>query len=336
MKKTSVTPANENLPLYLFYYSKGILKNLLTKQKLYTGANPPSVKADITLTPKIVADWCNLFELSVPVQNSQHQHSSIPHLPYFSSAITLSFIDLLTSININFNNLLFTKWVVKINNNHHQGQTENLIIGQKYTLHTEISSISIISAHSIFVGTKTNVTNSSNHHLISTSNNYFKVTKMNINKNTIMPLTLTEDKLQPMRGLSKRRPQLKDPFLSKKIFIPVGFPLKFGRVSGDFSINHTTNFTAKYLLKFPKAFIQGICTSSYIFKIIASDLNIDLHDFEMTFCNPIFVDQYININININSDNSNRNNSNDNKNYLYEITDENNLLLAFGSFGSFR
>ncbi|MBF0299886.1 MAG: hypothetical protein HQK51_14260 [Oligoflexia bacterium] len=341
--KIQITPPNENYPKYLYHYFSKIIKNFFTKQKIYSSNNPPSVSAPITLTKKIVDDWHKLFFNKQVDSSSFTQDDPLDIcFPYFSSVNNIAFIELLTAININSNNLLFAHWNFDVvpaltsSSPSSSSRTKPLVIGQKYEINVSLLSLSILTIRSLLVCCLTKINNTTSGETIFNSKNYFKVTNVDTSNitNEQLPFSLPENELKKMRGLSKRTPLLnintesknenenenenENLILSKKIYIPSNMAMKFARVSGDLSINHTTKFTAKVFLGYPKAFLQGLCSSSFVLKTITNDLNVKLKYFEISFCNPVFVDQYITFNFS--------------KNNLFEITDDNNRLLAFGHF----
>jgi len=122
-----------------------------------------------------------------------------------------------------------------------------------------------------------------------------------------------------LSGLRDRQPSLSGTQVQKgSFYVPENFGVAFGKISGDRNPVHTSSHIAK-LFGYPKAFIQGMATVNFLLKFFVCDCKKVIKQLDITFCNPIFVDQNVQIHFN----------DNDNE---YEVIDSRGKLTAFGTY----
>lgn len=75
---------------------------------------------------------------------------------------------------------------------------------------------------------------------------------------------------------------------ARDLSIPPMMGVRYGQLSGDMNIVHTTGFAAR-LMGFPKPFIQGFCTVNLLLSYLLPQPGFVMKRFSCTFVRPIFV-----------------------------------------------
>jgi hypothetical protein len=129
--------------------------------------------------------------------------------------------------------------------------------------------------------------------------------------------TYNHTDISHLGGLRDRTPKLSVSSGNKgSIYVPENFGVAFGKVSGDRNPVHTNSRIAM-LFGYPKAFIQGMATLNFLLKLFVDDRKKQIRQIDITFCNPIFVGQEIQVNF---------------TDKEYEVIDSRGKLTAFGTY----
>ena len=103
---------------------------------------------------------------------------------------------------------------------------------------------------------------------------------------------------------------------SNAIDVPEDMGMRYGKVSGDLNIVHTTALAAR-LFGHEGAFIQGLCTANYVLVRLAAASELPLQSFRISFAQRVFVGTRVELLF---------------KDKAFEVLDDKAGLLAFGDF----
>ncbi|MBF0314111.1 MAG: hypothetical protein HQK52_11900 [Oligoflexia bacterium] len=319
----------ENYLYYLFQYYSRFFRNLLFPKFSRTRAHqsfPPSYTGIYSFTDKTINRWYRLFELD-------RKHAPWINFPYFCPATIILFFELLSDLNIRFKDMLFARW-----NIHRVSPGVRFLAHKQYQISITASALKALTKTSIILCCTTEIKDPHSNESIAHATSFFKIKNrhnfykdllkryQNQNQNLNSPL-LSSYSDHLFLGLSQQKATITPTLATHScdFFIPENMGLKFGRVSGDFSITHTTHFTAR-LFGFPKAFIQGLCIGSYLIKHITLKLQQPITSLEVYYCNQVYVNQCVRLNFKRSSTQENF--------YYFEIVDELKRLLVKGSFST--
>ncbi|MDF1797392.1 MAG: MaoC/PaaZ C-terminal domain-containing protein [Coxiellaceae bacterium] len=115
--------------------------------------------------------------------------------------------------------------------------------------------------------------------------------------------------------ISKRTSQLYNTDANRLVFtIPHDMGKQYGMVSGDFNPIHTSR-VLMHCFGVKNLFIQGMCGWNWVMKALITEAGLNLSELNMTYCNPMFVGQSIQL---LYKDNA------------FELVDNEGGLLVFG------
>ncbi len=116
-------------------------------------------------------------------------------------------------------------------------------------------------------------------------------------------------------GLAGREARLSVPDHRITIEVPEDMGFRYGKVSGDLNLIHTTHLAAK-LFGHPRPFVQGLCTANYVLRHLTQAYG-PPQGLRITFAKRVFVGQTVELRCNEKE---------------FEVTDAQGELLAFGDF----
>ncbi len=116
-------------------------------------------------------------------------------------------------------------------------------------------------------------------------------------------------------GLANRTAQLGDHSKRVAIEVPDDMGMRYGKVSGDLNLIHTTHLAAR-LFGHPRPFVQGLCTANWVLQHLTSEYG-PPQAVRVTFSQRVFVGQTVEL----------RHTAKE-----FEICDPKGALLAFGDF----
>jgi len=99
------------------------------------------------------------------------------------------------------------------------------------------------------------------------------------------------DESQEFRGITRLPANPLQDCGVKEIYIPKTLAQRYGSVSGDKNIVHTSATIAK-LFGYERPFIQGLCTANLIMRELCV-AGLKLEHFSITFCLPVFMDSVV-------------------------------------------
>ncbi|MFP5310594.1 MAG: cyclic nucleotide-binding domain-containing protein [Actinomycetes bacterium] len=120
-----------------------------------------------------------------------------------------------------------------------------------------------------------------------------------------------------LQGLARRERRL-DPSTARvvEVEVPEDLGARYGEVSGDLNVVHTTPRAAK-LFGHPRPFVQGLCTANHVAAAIASVTGVPVQQLDVSFARRVFVGQTVQVLLDGGA---------------FEVVDARGRLAAFGTY----
>jgi|GEM_PF-6514967 len=285
-----------------FYYKA--IRGMSRKQQLRLPAKPLSFKGRFQLNKKEKSAWLKLFGVSdIKV-----------HVPftYFWPLAINQVMSAINNLKINHRNVFHLHQKFTFDN------TVQLDNFEKMEFKTNIQDIVVYQKSRAIVMLTGTLKNMQGEGVVHCSGEMLIKNLKESDANKLLHSSMyNHSDVSHFGGLRDRQAKLMGASIQKgSIHIPENFGIAFGKVSGDRNPVHTSSSVAK-LFGYPKAFIQGMATLNFLLKFFTCDCNKQIKQIEITFCNPIYVGQEIQINFN---------------DKQYEVIDIRGKLTAFGTY----
>lgn len=124
-------------------------------------------------------------------------------------------------------------------------------------------------------------------------------------------------RLEGIEDLTSREPSLDGGASAVTVDIAHDMGLRYGKVSGDLNVVHTTKVAAK-MFGHPRPFVQGLCTANNVLLALTRAHDTAVQHLEISFARRIFVGSQIEIRF---------------ADGVFEVLEERGKLAAFGSYG---
>lgn len=258
------------------YYSTAI-PSVLRRHRLVVPVERPIYRTAVRVNPRLRQQWRELFD--VPP-------GAAAKLTYFTTSGTTLFMRMLADLGINFRHLL------------HLASEMQFLADEAPTsgIHQEISgrvgSVSVVGNSRVCLVVQHELTSPSGRQLQRNRETFLiggiDPTGMNELRAISTPTTVD------LRRITTRRPRLDvTPEVHRtQLVIPRDAGLRYGCVSGDLNLVHTTRLAAR-LFGFRGAFLQGLGTANHVLSDIARHRPGRLDAFEVTFARPLYVGQTV-------------------------------------------
>src|SRR5579863_1565829 len=282
-----------------FYYKA--VRGLTRRQRLHLPAKPLNFKGRFQLSRKEKRAWGKLFGVS----------DAKLHIPftYFWPVAIDQVMSAINNLKINHRN------VYHLHQKFTFDKTVQMDNFEKMELHTHIQDIAIYQKTRAIIMLTGVLKNMQGEGIVHCSGEMLVKNLRQSDANKLLQSSIyNHSDVNHLGGLRDRKAKLIGASIQKgSIYVPENFGVTFGKVSGDRNPVHTNSRIAM-LFGFPKAFIQGMATLNFLLKFFTCDYNKSIKQIDITFCNPIFVGQEIQINFNDRE---------------YEVIDSKGKLTAF-------
>jgi CRP-like cAMP-binding protein len=289
---------------YMVAYYATALKHVLKQHRLLVDRRFPAYETTFTLTPEEQTRWFQLFETSEPATP----------FTYHTTVGTMALMRVVGDVGVNFKNLMHLKCEMGIATGHamEPGQTYRLASQIEDIIALRDDRVALVCASRVYDGTGFR---------IRTYRDFFVI--LNLEPEYVEALRAAKRyghlDAAEFQGLANRQARLNDadPAHRVAIDVPEDMGIRYGKVSGDLNLVHTTRLAAK-MFGHPRPFIQGLCTANYVLQHLTPVYG-PPEGLRITFAKRVFVGQQIEL----------RHTEGE-----FEVCDARGALLAFGDFDS--
>lgn len=288
------------------YYATAV-RNLAKRHRLLVDRDFPRYRTTIRITPADQRQWIELFEAG------PEQHAT--PFSYYSTSGTLLLMQVVEDVGVNFRHLLHLRSEMAL---HPEGR--RLEIDADHTLEVALQDILELGDDRVALVIESRV-HAPDDTLVQLSRDTFVI--LSIDPDAMAALRAStrfgEGDAQGLEGVTKRAAGL-DPAGSTvvRVAIPDDMGLRYGKVSGDLNVVHTTRMAAR-LFGHPRPFVQGLCTANHVLCALTGALEDPVQRLSMSFARRVFVGQEIDIRF---------------ADGAVEVLDDDDRLLAFGEYGT--
>lgn len=279
---------------YKFQFLYKSIRGLTKRQKISTGVNK-IYKVGFNINEEEYQKWQQTFETG----------SKEVNFSFYLKSSTALFLKFTKDLGVNYKNVLHLRNELEYEKEGH------VFMPGKYKNAAWVSSIIPAGKKNLIIKFSSKVKNEQNE-LVLKNVDYFMI--KNVDKQTMADVKASANtKINYRRWLIPSKIE-ESQAITAEISVPADMGIKYGKVSGDMNMVHTTTFFAK-IFGFKKAFVQGLCTANYVLTNSPFDRNFT--DFSINFSKPVYTDSTIKIVYG--------------KDH-YQVMDEKNQVLAHGTY----
>jgi CRP-like cAMP-binding protein len=287
---------------YMINYYATALKNVLKQHRLISDRSFPVYETTFMLSPDEHLKWLDLFD---------NADARTP-FTYHTIVGTMALMRVVGDVGVNFRNLMHLKSEMGIAREHviEPSHTYRLASRIEDIVALRDDRVVLICTSGIFDILDNQVRN---------YRDYFVI--LNLEPRYVDLLRSGRNyghrDAGEFQNLAGRKPALGHERGLKRVTIdiPEDMGFKYGKVSGDLNLVHTTKLAAR-VFGHPRPFIQGLCTANYALRHLTAEFGIP-ESLNITFAKRVFVGQKIGL---------------DYVRDRFEICDAEGGLLAFGDF----
>ncbi len=287
---------------YMINYYATALKNVLKQHRLISDRSFPVYETTFMLSADEHHKWTDLFD---------NADAKTP-FTYHTIVGTMALMRVVGDVGVNFRNLMHLKSEMGIAREHviEPNHTYRLASRIEDIVALRDDRVVIICTSGIFDILDNQVRN---------FRDYFVI--LNLEPRYVELLRSASKyghrDAGEFQNLAARKPELGQGGGVKRVAIdvPEDMGFRYGKVSGDLNLVHTTKLAAR-VFGHPRPFIQGLCTANYALRHLTAEFGIP-ESLNITFAKRVFVGQQIGLD------------------YVpgrFEVCDAAGGLLAFGDF----
>lgn len=286
---------------YMVSYYAAALKHVLKQHRLLVDRRFPAYETSFALSAADLAQWRELFGTDSTAPFTHH-----------TTVGTMALMRVVGDVGVNFKNLMHLKSEMGI------APDRPIEPGQTYRLVAQIEDIMALRDDRVALVCASRVYDASGFRLRS-YRDYFVI--LNLEPEYVAALRAAPGyghlDAAEFHGIAAREPQLGDGDAVRRHAIDVSedMGMRYGKVSGDLNLVHTTAVAAK-IFGHPRPFIQGLCTANYVLRHVTEAYGPPA-GLRITFAKRIFVGQRVEL----------RHTARE-----FEVCDAQGVLLAFGDF----
>ncbi len=258
---------------YLLDYYSRALPAVFRRHRLNLPFSDRTYRVVFSLSEAEQQAWRTLFGLE------GDQRERVP-LTYASSAATPAFMHLLSSLGINF------KYLRHVASEIDFLSTEAVFTaGASYTYMASLRDVVAVGRGRVVLELGSSVFGPEDR-LRSVHTDYFMVSGFREAQLEALGASANLHKVARFEQISAYTRQLGGtPHI---VTIPRAMGVRYGQLSGDMNIVHTTGLAAR-LMGFPRPFIQGLCTVNLLLSRLLPQPGTVTRRFSCTFTRPVFV-----------------------------------------------
>lgn len=297
-------PDMSRMRQYMVTYYVTALKHVLKQHRLLVDRRFPSYETSFILSPEEHERWFQLFENSEPATP----------FTYHTTVGTMALMRVVGDVGVNFKNLMHLKCEMNLAARH------PMVAGQRYRLVSQIEDIIALRDDRVALICASELYDQKGFR-VRTYRDFFVI--LNLESEYVEALRAAKryghTDAAEFHGLSSREARLSDASIRISIEIPEDMGFRYGKVSGDLNLIHTTPLAAR-MFGHPRPFVQGLCTANYVLRHLTQVYG-SPQGLHITFAKRVFVGQTIEL----------RSTEDE-----FEVVDGQGVLLAFGDFDSTR
>ena len=286
------------------YYATAV-RSVCRRHRFTVPADQLTYRTEVRVSPTLQQQWLRLF--GVP-------SAARPYFTYFTTSGTSLFMRMLTDLGINLRHVLHLtsemRFLETVEPHPYRG------IHQRMS--ARITGVSVVGDARVCISVE--------HELTSTSDRPLQRSRETFVIGGISRTTMDEirDIATPapfdLRRIITRKPRLGGRSDVHRARFAIGHDagLRYGIVSGDLNMVHTTRIAAK-LFGYRGAFLQGLGTANHVLADVARYGPNNLQAFDVTFTRPLFLDQTVEL---------------ARDQHDFEVTDERRQMVAYGRYAS--
>lgn len=311
--QAALTPQHVELPAqdlsrlraYQRRYYAAAARNLVKRHRLLVGRDFPRYTSAFRLARAEQQKWWDLFG---PDEGDRRTPFS-----YHTSAGTLLLMRIVEDVGVNFRHLLHLHSEVSL---HPGGRRVRPDVD--YRLEAVLADVVALREDRVAVVVESRVHDPDD-------------VLVQLNRETFVILAVSPDAMaslqestrfghtsvEHLHDLPRRVRRLSpDTATSVTVHVSEDMGLRYGKVSGDLNVVHTTKAAAR-LFGHPRPFVQGLCTANHVLHALTAAQPEAVQHLEIPFARPVLVDQDIQLLLGEGS---------------FEVLGDRKRLLAFGTY----
>ena len=288
------------------YYASAV-RNLAKRHRLLVDREFPRYRTTIRINPAEQQQWFELFDAGPRQQATPFS--------YHSTSGTLLLMQVVEDVGVNFRHLLHLRSEMAL----HPGG-RRIAVDVDHVLEVCLQDIVELGDDRVALVVESRV-HAPDDALVQ------------LNRDTFVILSIDPDAMAALRESTRfgndepagldgvtKRPATLDPATCStvRVAVPEDMGLRYGKVSGDLNVVHTTRMAAR-LFGHPRPFIQGLCTANHVLCALTGALDHPVQRLTMSFARRVFVGQEIDVRFD---------------DRTVEVLDDDGRLLAFGDYGT--
>jgi CRP-like cAMP-binding protein len=286
---------------HMVAYYAAALRHLLVRQRLVVGHRFPLYETSLVLSADELASWLTLFGSSDPDTPFTHH----------AAAASMALLRAAGDVGVHPSNLTHVRCEMATAAGH------PIRPDRRYRLSVQIEDLVVLDDARVGLVCASRLHDQSAFRVRS-YRDFFEV--LNLEKAYIEALRAARGNgrvdAAAFHGRADRQAEL-GAVRRVPIDVPDDMGRRFGRISGDFNLVHTTPLAAK-MLGYPRPFIQTLCTANLVVRhLMPADAPPEC--LRIAFARPVFVGQRIELRYGTRQ---------------FELCDQGGALLAFGDFDS--
>lgn len=297
-------PAIDQTREYMAAYYASALRNVLRQHRLIIDREFPHYEAPLRIGADERQRWSTLFGVA--------HGATWPPFTVHTTVGTLMLMKVVADVGVNFRNLLHLRSEMALSPN-------DIEPGVDYRLRARLADILILRGDRIVLVVDSRLNDASGN-LVRGFRDFFVIIKLEAQHVDALRASKGFGRLDAteLRDAARRKSKLSSaaPVRRTAVDIPEDMGMRYGKVSGDLNLVHTTALAAR-LFGHPRPFIQGLCTANYVLAILSTGSTARMQQFRISFTQPVFTGQRVSV---LTTDGE------------FEVLDGDAKVLAFGSF----
>lgn len=276
-----VVPAQDlaRMRSYMARYYVSAVRNVVKRHRLLVSRDFPRYECEISVTPEDQRKWFELFDVG----------EGLTHTPftYYTSSGTMLLMKVVEDVGVNFRHLMHLRTDMTF-----AADGRVMEPGVGYRLSARLADIVPMGDDKVTLVIESRIEDPERV-VVQLNREHFVI--LNVDPEVLEVLrTSRNGQGVASPGLSRRPPRLGDqPGVQRiPIEVPEDMGMRYGKVSGDLNLVHTTRSAAR-VFGHPKPFIQGLCTANYVLRHLTAAGRGHVLALDLTFTRPIFVGQTV-------------------------------------------
>lgn len=266
---------------YILRYYTTAMKNMLCRHQLLVEKRFPTYEAEFRFSESEQTGWFKVFDVTEKEQATP--------FTYYTTSGTMMLMRIVEDVGVNFRHLMHLKSDITF---HPGGRI--LEPDKTYTLKATLDDIVQLRDDRVTLITRAWIHDENDERLL-TNRDFFII--LNLAPKYIEELRSTpgfgRHDVSEFENLSKLQAMLTSQDVQRiPIKVPEDMGKRYGKVSGDMNLVHTTRIAAR-IFGFPKPFIQGLCTANYVLKHLTGVCQEPVLSLTATFTRRVYVGQTV-------------------------------------------